>query len=329
VAITPDGTLLGTANILHAVKIWRVRTRMELGFSQMPGGFISRATTLPGGRLIAAGPHYDAVRIWELPSNQVVGTLTGETGTSEWFSPWFGVDLSPDGQWLVCNGIDGVRLWDVTSGRELRTLYPGGFGGPVVFSQGARRLVAAACGDQLIAWEAHTGKELFHKKRPRKNATVLTFSPDEQTLAVGCRWADHVQLYNCSTGQERFSLGTNIKGLEALAWSPDGKLLATGGQARLYLWDVAAGKVARTFMGFDATVNAAAFHPDGTTLAWGNRDGTVRVWDIRTGTEQRRIQLVPHEAQIFRVAYTPDGRHLLTCNGNGTLYILRLAPPPS
>jgi WD40 repeat protein len=55
-------------------------------------------------------------------------------------------------------------------------------------------------------------------------------------------------------------------------------------------------------------------------------DGTVRLWDPASGKplEGGVLRLGPPGGAIPKVAFTPDGRHLVTTNGNGTLYILRL-----
>jgi hypothetical protein len=37
------------------------------------------------------------------------------------------------------------------------------------------------------------------------------------------------------------------------------------------------------------------------------------------------IPIGPRRGMIYQVVFTPDGRHLVTVNGNGTIYVLR--PP--
>ncbi|MCC2113286.1 MAG: hypothetical protein KDJ16_14725, partial [Hyphomicrobiales bacterium] len=60
----------------------------------------------------------------------------------------------------------------------------------------------------------------------------------------------------------------------AVAFSPDGRFAATGaGDNAVKLWDVATGRLIRTFAGHSRAVNAVVFSPDGTTVASGGGDG--------------------------------------------------------
>ena len=51
-----------------------------------------------------------------------------------------------------------------------------------------------------------------------------------------------------------------------------------------------------------------AYAPDGATLASSGCDGTVRIWDVRTG--QQLQQLTGHTGPVLSVAYAPDGATL-------------------
>jgi len=56
------------------------------------------------------------------------------------------------------------------------------------------------------------------------------------------------------------------------------------------------------------SVGAVAFSPDGRLLASGGSDGAVRVWDVATGRELRRLE--GHTDSVQSVAFSPDGRTL-------------------
>ena len=66
--------------------------------------------------------------------------------------------------------------------------------------------------------------------------------------------------------------------------SPDGKLLATCSYDRqINLWDVASGKLVRTFTGHNGAVFDLAFSPDGAILASASADDTVKIWNVQPG----------------------------------------------
>jgi len=46
------------------------------------------------------------------------------------------------------------------------------------------------------------------------------------------------------------------------------------------LWQVADGRLLRTLQGHLETVTGVAFSSEGTLLASGSRDGTVRLWGV-------------------------------------------------
>jgi WD40 repeat protein len=60
-----------------------------------------------------------------------------------------------------------------------------------------------------------------------------------------------------------------------------------------------------------------AYSPDGTRLASGSGDDTVKVWDARSGTEV--LTLRGHTDYVLSVAYSPGGSRIATASYDNTV----------
>src|SRR5262249_23703134 len=99
--------------------------------------------------------------------------------------------------------------------------------------------------------------------------------------------------------------------VEGLSFAPDGKVIATAGKA-VQLWDVASGKAIAT-LGEGEGAMAVAFSPDGRSLACGQVDGTIKLWDV--SAQKVRQTLQGHRQGVCSVAYSPNGKLLVSAAG--------------
>ena len=71
-------------------------------------------------------------------------------------------------------------------------------------------------------------------------------------------------------------------GAGAVVYSPDGTRLAVTGGFGIWIFDAGTGAETALLTGHEEATSVA-FSPDGTTLASGSLDGTIRLWDAATG----------------------------------------------
>jgi formylglycine-generating enzyme required for sulfatase activity/Tol biopolymer transport system component len=83
------------------------------------------------------------------------------------------------------------------------------------------------------------------------------------------------------------------------------------------LAEVARRDAAVTLSGHTATVMSLAFSPDGTTLASGSEDRTVRLWEVATAKNTATFD--GHSQGVVSVAFSPDARTLASGSEDGTV----------
>ena len=94
-------------------------------------------------------------------------------------------------------------------------------------------------------------------------------------------------------------------------FSPDGYRIAIAESDAVSLWDARNGQKLLRLAGVGSTYpGPMAFSSDGSRLAAGGGDKVVRVWDTQSGKEV--LTLRGHEGNVRSVAFSPDGRHILT-----------------
>jgi WD40 repeat protein len=112
-------------------------------------------------------------------------------------------------------------------------------------------------------------------------------------------------------------------GIISLAFSHDGRLVAATGSTReTVVWNVAMHKIV-TLLGPGSMGSAGvAFSPDDRLLGTAGSDGTLRVYDLRTG---RRIGKVQANGTLQDLDFSSDGKLVTAAGLGGDIVIWNLA----
>jgi WD40 repeat protein len=148
--------------------------------------------------------------------------------------------------------------------------------------------------------------------------TALAFSHDGKMLAVSGNREILLHTLDGSAPPQRLP-GLSERIL-SLAFSNDGSLLvASGGTpsrfGELQFWDLPAGKLRRSVMLTGDTVFGVSLSPDGSRLAVGCTDNTVRIVDTATGKELNKMGA--HENWVLGTVFGVDGKRVVSVGRDG------------
>ncbi len=194
--------------------------------------------------------------------------------------------FSPDGRLLATGTFRSstIKLWETTTGRELRNISTGG--------QNAMSL-----------------------------STVFAFSPDSHLLAAAAG-GNAVKIYDVISGREIQTLTTGQAsfiasfGVTFIAFSADGKKLVTVSDA-IKVWEVASWRELKTLdttsltaSGLTGGEGGMALSADGNQLARADDASKteIKVIDLVTGREARAVSLPHDQIDSLELCFTTDGR---------------------
>jgi WD40 repeat protein len=193
------------------------------------------------------------------------------------------------------------------------------------FLPGGKLFLSASLDGTIRTWSIETGKETRATTVQGAQFVSMALSADGKSLAVGA--ADgSVRLLDPLTGAQIAAYSMGIKSPDLpLAFSPDSKMLAAGCiKGDVKIWTLATGKEAAALEApIGNPVLSLAWSPDGAKLVGGVPDTVAPIWDVKTAKESG--QLKSEKDWIYPVAFTLDGKKIVSGSGKKALYLWDVA----
>jgi WD40 repeat protein len=263
-AFSSDRTRLASASADWTVRVWSIASeRAEAVLCGHQGPVLAVAFS-PRANLLASGSRDSTIRVWDVAAARQRTLLQGH------LSPVRSLGFTPDGRQIVSGGQDGtVRVFDVGGAAPARTLGTSAQPVTALAVSPNGKLVAAGSLGRVDLWELATGKP----------AGVL-----EQTVGTYSTRAA------AGGGTERVFQREPVS---AVGFSPAGDRILVGFSGYIASFDAVTGKLLGLLESSDLVggnlgggrFDVAAMSADGTRIAAGLSDFTVRVWAVERVTQ--------------------------------------------
>jgi WD40 repeat protein len=291
----------------YVAQVWRLQDAKEIAHLRYAEPVHMLAFNVDGRYLATSADK--VARVWEVGSERKPQAFELDA---------FILDLavSPDGGRLFTQTNRQVnQVRDVGSGKVLEDVKLSAGQENIALSPDWRH-VATASEDSIRIAELDGGAEVKRILEP--NTTAPAFTEDGEWLMASRRAipdpqltdeeraADHSMiLWDAHDFDELFRV-RGVGSRDRLVISPDREYVATLGAAQVVqIWSDTDREVSR----LDGSgVLAIGYAADGK-LVTGNWAGSVQLWETTQGREAGRL---PHGGPVQSMAYTPDGKHLLT-----------------
>ena len=349
-AYSPDGRLLATTSLDHAVRLWDVARGVCTDTLQGHQAEVGGCAFSPDGRAVVSGDRLGHVNVWTIPRPKREEALVGVVRP---------LGFSRDGSQLATLTAEGaVVFYDVATNAPRRQ-FPLDAAAPgslpaVAVSEDLGRMVQNAGGGKVRIFDPATGDGRLEYVSAR-DVDFLALTPDGQVLVSGAG-GQFLRSRDLRTGREfnlpfearRVELSPDNRTMALLpaeraagpadgGRTPEGPLAAgrdpdSGGRRSLPaagligpvaqpdglpLWDLTANRL-RTRLGVSSPfVLNGAFSADGQRFATALSDNTVQVWDTSNG--RRTAVLTGHKQVVLAVAFSHDGKTIATASEDGTL----------
>jgi WD40 repeat protein/serine/threonine protein kinase len=320
-ALSPDGRRAISAGADRTLRLWDLTTGEELRRFDGHTDKVWSVAYSPDGKRVLSGSVDRTMRLWDVETGQQRQQFTGHTDMVD------AVSFSPDTTRVYSASRDNTcRVWDVGTGSEIGRCGKGPLGSlyTLAVSPTGDRLLLAGSDNSVCVWDVGTSTELRRTGGQKEHIYSLAFSPDGK-YALSCGTGATIYLWDLASGTEMRRFQAKEKATYSVRFLPDGKRFLSAGAGGIWVWDVTTGQEVCSLDGHSGGANAAV-GPDGRYAVSGGEDRTVRLWRLpvagapaqppETPSDQQRYE--GHTAPVYGVAFSPDGRHLLSGSADKT-----------
>jgi WD domain, G-beta repeat len=207
----------------------------------------------------------------------------------------------------------GGKLWEVATGRCLRTLQVDtGWVDSVCLSTDGRWVLAGGRSGMWL-WETATGRCLRTFQYYTGGVCSVCLSIDGR-LALSGGWHGDIRLWEVTTGRCLRIFQGHTSSVISVNLSSDSRWMLSGASDSMRLWEVTTGRCVRVFPSHTQSIRAVSLSSDGTFALCGNaggdrnQDTNIKLWkldwELGTPPADWERQILPY-LEVFLTRHIP------------------------
>jgi len=297
-AMNKVGRMIAAAMQDKSIRLYDVRNCEEM--QRLQDNFLCTSIAFsPKGDIIASGGVDRVIKLWDIKSGSLLGTLEGHT------YPVLSLAFSPDGDRLVSSSGDTTLIvWDLEKQQSLHQMK--GHKLYVVSADWSpvEDLIISGGIDAMIGvWNPSSGECLALLEEHRTAVQTVRFTPDGQNFASGSSDMT-INLWNTEGGLPTAfkTLKGHTAEVRALSYSHDGKYIVSGsGQKEIFVWSTDDYEIKGEGI-TTGEIDGAEFLPDQLAFVSADGSGTIIRWEI----QELSAMLEPFEKFLEEIQNDPE-----------------------
>lgn len=308
-----------------APQSWQCRQRLT-----QPIGLTRAITTSPQRPIFATAGNDGAVRLWHLPSGQLIHTfqrrrLIGEGHSAEVTA----LQFHPDGRALYSASTDGtLKEWDSAECCLLNTLSTTGWiPTALAVTPDGTQLISPNSDGQIVLWDIATLMPVVRLSQHQQRVNAIALSTQGNLLASASDDGT-VKLWRYQQDRPQLAKTISLSGkgaIAALLHTPTRKqpyqqlIIATSAnEVQLYHLDNQLNSAPpASFYQSASPITALALSSTGY-LAIGSEDRMLTLWRLKTGD---CVAKLAHDWGVVAIAFSPDGQTLIAASADEVVSI--------